>query len=105
MISLNSRLAYAVCMAAASYLALSLNLPHGQALAQSSNLPPVTVDAPKRGPRLLRAGLRDAQQARGGRGERSALPAQAQRPVHQHQRALCRMSGQDRIRAVPSTAM
>ena len=47
MISLNSRFTFAVCMAAASYLALSLNSPHGQALAQSSNLPPVTVDAPK----------------------------------------------------------
>ena len=61
MISLNSRLTYAVCMAAASYLALSLNLPHGQALAQSGNLPPVTVDAPK--PRTAPASSRPTRRA------------------------------------------
>ena len=61
MISLNSRLTFAVCMAAASYLALSLNLPHGQAFAQSSNLPPVTVDAPK--PRAAPASSRPARRA------------------------------------------
>ena len=47
MISRNNRLTYAVYLTAASYLALSMSLPEGQAFAQSSNLPPVTVDAPK----------------------------------------------------------
>ena len=47
MISRNNRLTYAVYLTAASYLALSMSFPQGQAFAQSSNLPPVTVDAPK----------------------------------------------------------
>jgi iron complex outermembrane recepter protein len=46
-ISLNKQLMRAVCMTAASYLALSVTLLQQQAFAQSSNLPPVTVDAPK----------------------------------------------------------
>ena len=61
MISLNSRLTYAVCMAAASYLAFSPDLPHGQALAQSGDLPPVTVDAPK--PRTAPASSRPTRRA------------------------------------------
>ena len=40
---ISCRFTFAVGMAAASYLALSLISPQGQALAQSSNLPPVTV--------------------------------------------------------------
>ena len=87
MISLNSRLTFAVCMAAASYLALSLNLPHGQAFAQSSNLPPVTVDAPE--PRAAPAssstcaarqqarGLRGRTQRAAGAGAATSAPAPA----------------------------
>ena len=79
--------------------------PHGQAFAQSSNLPPVTVDAPK--PRAAPASeqtLRGASAKLGGcEEERSELPEQAQLldQLASTSDAPCKMSGEDRIRAVP----
>jgi iron complex outermembrane receptor protein len=61
MISLNNRFTCLVGVATASYLAFSTYLPQGQAFAQSGNLPPVTVDAPK--PRTAPAASRPTRRA------------------------------------------